>query len=187
MKTMITSIAAVLRRVTMVLLAGVFICLTAACSGATDVQARGLEQAKQGIPGHQSQPYEGGMNGYSDVDPRFNARGAKAEAKALVDKAERNVIDMSDDVGTNTGRILNKKGENAEQLGDNIKSNVKNFDRKLDRAANDAQGVAEDVKDNLRNARRNYVDPVGETLQNTGENIKQSVRNTADYAKDKAS
>jgi hypothetical protein len=79
------------------------------------------------------------MNEFSDVDPRTKQAGAAADkAAALKENAERNVIDQTSNVGENTRRILDKKGENAEDLGKNLRQSAENTKYK-----------AQDTADNL--------------------------------------
>ncbi|NJR48652.1 MAG: hypothetical protein HC780_02945 [Leptolyngbyaceae cyanobacterium CSU_1_3] len=40
-------------------------------------------------PVGQTQPYEGGMNNFSDTDPGEAAKGTAAKTKALIDRAEK--------------------------------------------------------------------------------------------------
>jgi len=194
-----------LRQILAVFFAGMLVLVTAACQGpnsrnvaSTKVpQQAANANEKQGIPGHIYQDYEGGMNGYSDIDPRRQTTGsALSKAKGLRDNAERNVIDMTDDVGTNTKRILDKKGENADQFGDNLKASTKSLGQKADKAGTDIKNVTERVQDNTKSAgktfardARNAADDVQDSARNTGgnlvDNLKQSADNSASFVQDK--
>lgn len=189
MKRLISALKKIrLSQVLSVFLAGVLMISTAACSGSAQAresvgQGRDSNSSAQGIPGHRQQNYKGGMNGYSDVDARYN-KGVQAktaaQAKGLVDNAERNVIDQTDDVGTNTKRILDKKGENLDQLGDNLKRDTRTFDRKADRATDKLQNQADNIRENAKSASKG----VGRDLVG---NAKQAVDKTSGYVQDKAS
>ncbi|MDX2100164.1 MAG: hypothetical protein SFW36_20500 [Leptolyngbyaceae cyanobacterium bins.59] len=141
-----------LNQVFSVLLAGFLFIGMVGCNGAAQATMPSGSTGEpgnsgQGIPGKRYQKYEGGMNGYNDVDPRRQETGSAVnKAKALRDNAERNVIDMDDDLGSNTKRILDKKGENLDQIGDNLKGNAKSFGEKVDRAAQDAQEAGDRFK-----------------------------------------
>jgi len=164
MKRLISALKKIrLSQVLSVFLAGVLMISTAACSGGAQAresigQGRDSNSPAQGIPGHRQQNYQGGMNGYSDTDTRYN-KGVQSrsstQAKGLVDNAERNVIDQTDDVGTNTKRILDKKGENLDQLGDNLKRDSKSFDKKADQVTSNLKDQADNVHDDAKSASRN--------------------------------
>lgn len=197
MKRLISAIKKVrLSQVLAVFLAGVLMLSTAACSGSAQArgsvggQGRDSNSAAQGIPGHRQQNYKGGMNGYSDVDARYN-KGVQAktaaQAKGLVDNAERNVIDQTDDVGTNTKRILDKKGENLDQLGDNLKRDTRSFDRKADRVTNNLQNQADNIRDDAKTASRSArqaTDSLKDNTQGAGRDLagkaKQAVNSATD-------
>jgi hypothetical protein len=108
-----------LNQIVTVLLVGVLMFMTTACNGnPTDAGTRAgdrsnligkrASQIREEVPSAATDNrFKSGMNDYSDVDPRFSERSAAGSAKALKDNAERNVIDMTDDVGTNTkGKTL---------------------------------------------------------------------------------
>jgi len=142
-------------------IAGILLVVSTACA---PVQAKTADQVREEVPSKAiTNQYKGGMNSYSDVDPRFDESGAKAKAKALVDKTERQVIDMTDDVNTNTKRILDKKGENVEHFNQNVKGNV-------DTLGDKTKGSAKDFAEGTRKGTRN---------------IKENTSNGGDYTQDK--
>lgn len=175
MKRLISAIKKIrLSQVLAVFLAGVLMLSTAACSGSAQArdnvggQSRDSNSSAQGIPGHRQQNYKGGMNGYSDVDARYNkgvqAKSA-AQAKGLVDNAERNVIDQTDDVGTNTKRILDKKGENLDQFGSNLKQDTRSLDNKAGRTTSNLSDSAERGSRNLAGNTKRAADEVTQNTQ----------------------
>jgi len=181
-----------LNQVLAMVLAGVLMLSTAACSGGAQAressggQGRDSNSPAQGIPGHRQQNYQGGMNGYSDTDARYNKgvqAKSSAQAKGLVDNAERNVIDQTDDVGTNTKRILDKKGENLDQLGDNLKRDTKSFDKKADRVTSNVKGQADNIRDDAKSAGKGLSKVTDQDLVG---NAKQAVDKTSSYVQDKA-
>jgi ElaB/YqjD/DUF883 family membrane-anchored ribosome-binding protein len=99
--------------------------------------------------------FQGGptMNEFSDVDPRAEGlqEAAAKKAEALKENAERNVIDQTSTVGENTRRILDKKGENAEEIGRNVK-------RSAESAVDKAQGTAEDFSIGTKRGTENIKD-----------------------------
>ena len=145
--------------------------------------------------------FEGGptMNEFSDVDPRARdlEKAANRKANALIENAERNVIDQTSDVGENTKRILGKKGENAEDFGKNVSRNTENIQDKIKGTAEDlAKGAkrgTENIKDNtsdaLRGADRNVsraTEDAKDTARDLGKSAQRKAEDTADYAQSKA-
>lgn len=202
MKRLISALTSLrLRQILATLLAGFLMVVTVACNGAPNVQASNFgepnaelsggvkggsdKQSERGIPGHRGERYEGGMNNYSDVDPRYQGKtGVSAQAKALRDNAERNVIDMSDDVGTNTKRILDKKGENLEQFNDNVKDTSRNLGQTARRSAEDLSNVADEAGDNLRNFQKDVSkSSAGKAVKNAQENAKSAGQDLIQDAK----
>ena len=121
--------------------------------------------------------FQGGptMNEFSDVDPRAEGleKAATQKAQALKENAERNVIDQTSNVGENTKRILDKKGENAEDFGKNLKSNAEG-------AADKAQGTVENLVKGTKRGTENIKD---NTLDAT-KGVNRSVSEAADTVKD---
>ena len=172
-----------LSQILTVFLAGILLLVSTACGGGGQLQAGTsdkLGSSRQEVPsGLQDQktragdnprpevPEEaagssfrkGGMNEYSDVDPRTDVAPANTKAKALIDKTERNVIDQTDDVGTNTRRILDKKGENAEHFGQNVKETTESSANSFQKSANDfikgTQKGTENIKQNTEDFAKN--------------------------------
>jgi len=146
--------------------------------------------------------FEGGrstMNEFSDVDPRARdlEKAANRKANALIENAERNVIDQTSDVGENTKRILGKKGENAEDFGKNVSRNTESIQDKIKGAAEDlTRGTkrgTENIKDNtsdaLQGADRNVsrvAEDAKDTARDLGKSAKRNAEDAADYAQGKA-
>lgn len=156
-----------LHRVFTVLLASAFLFVTTACgTNAAGLQSSMPGESNQGIPGHRAQSYQGGMNGYSNVDSRrVNTGDAVNKAKGLRDNAERNVIDLSDDVSTNTKRTLDKKGENLEHFGDNLRDSSRATARKTERTADQLGRAADRGTDNLKRAGREFSNEAPEIVE----------------------
>ncbi|MBD2088467.1 hypothetical protein H6F67_01110 [Microcoleus sp. FACHB-1515] len=132
------------------------------------------------------QPEEGGMNNFSDVDPRFDMSGAEAKTRQLVDETERNVIDQTDDIGTNTRRILDKKGENARDFGGDVKQGGRELKRQADQTVNTAtdklQQAGEDASRNTRRA----VNSTSDAVRQAGDDVKRNAQDAAESARDNA-
>lgn len=188
MKRLIAFVKALqFKQVLSFLFAGMLVLLSTACSPAAQALLPG--ESDQGIPGHRSQQYEGGMNGYSDTDPRRSATDAaatKIQAKGLKDNAQRNVIDMTDDLKANTDRTLDKKAENLKQLGNNAKRDAKDFGNKVDDATDDLQDTSKAVKENVRSAGKEYSKDAKQAAESVKDKVKDVSKNVSDKAKSAA-
>ncbi|MGL5926261.1 hypothetical protein [Chroococcidiopsis sp.] len=125
--------------------------------------------------------FEGGptMNEFSDVDPRARdlEKAANKKANALIENAERNVIDQTSDVGENTKRILGKKGENAEDFGKNVSRNTENLQDKL-------KGTAEDLAKGAKRGTENIKDNTSDALRGADRNVSRAAEDAKDTARD---
>lgn len=119
------------------------------------------------------------MNEFSDLQPGTKGvEAANNKAKALIDNAERNVIDQTGSVGKNTERILDKKGENAADFGKNLQRNTEDLKNKAQDTAEDlAKGTkrgTENIKGNTQDATRDAQ----RAAEDTKDSAKQAARNT---------
>jgi paraquat-inducible protein B len=145
--------------------------------------------------------FQGGptMNEFSDVDPRARnlEKAAERKANALIENAERNIIDQTSDVGENTKRILGKKGENAEDFGENLSRNVQNIQEKVQGTAEDlakgtkrgTENIKENASDAFRGVDRNVnraAEDVRDTARDLGKSAQRKAEDAADYAQSKA-
>lgn len=89
-----------LAQVLMVFLAGVLVFFSTACNGAATATSPGgtlgktSDEIREEVPdkGVTNSRYQGGMNDYSDVDPRMqNPGAAQSKAEDLVENARRNL------------------------------------------------------------------------------------------------
>ncbi len=127
-------------------------------------------------------PNEGGMNNFSDVDPRRKGADVKAKAEALKQNAEQNVIDETANIGETSRRILDKKGENVEQIGGNLQKNAQETAEKAKSSATDfvrgtSKGI-ENIKDNTSDAAKGAA----RNAQGAAEDTKFNAQRTADKA-----
>ncbi|MBW4446978.1 MAG: hypothetical protein KME38_08895 [Spirirestis rafaelensis WJT71-NPBG6] len=167
---------------------GTLLIFTQACNSVTAKEPKAGPNTELSVPKGDKvlNRYEGGMNNFSDTDPR--TQGAKSEVKAkaeaLKENAEQNVIDQTSTVGENTNRILDKKGDNVEQIGKNLEQNAEGTkDKTANSADNFAKGVQrgiENIKDNTKNA----VDDLTKGAQRVGDDATTNVQRTAQDAGD---
>jgi polyhydroxyalkanoate synthesis regulator phasin len=192
-----------LSQILMAFLAGVLLFVSTACSS-DKVQAQTPNRRQEvpagleAVPGKRNPRPEvpeqaetnkfskGGMNDFSDVDPRLDTSGASQKAKALVDNAEKNVIDETSNVGETTKRILDKKGENVEDLGKNLKESGEFTKDKAQGVAEDVtkgtKQTTEDIKNATRDATRELTRGANQAAENVKENTKAASRDVADKA-----
>jgi hypothetical protein len=149
---------------------------TTACSGENSTaKVNPLTNSNNPAPGKVTElykpiaPAEGGMNNYSDVDPRMDTSAAKAKAERLIDKTDKLQRD-----GTNPfkqlGKQLNQKG-----LPERIEDTAKQVNRS-------AQETADDV---AKGTKRGYSN-LKENTNNFTEDVKTSIENTKQKAVDRA-
>jgi gas vesicle protein len=153
---------------------------TTACSGTLAAKNPRPEIPSTDV----TSPYRGGMNDFSDVDPRAgkSEAAAEAKAKALEENAERNVIDQAGSVPGNTKRILDKKGENVVDLGKNLQRNAEDTKGKAQGAVGDiakeAKRSAEDVKDTALDRGRDLTKGAKQTAEDVKQSVKANVPDT---------
>jgi ElaB/YqjD/DUF883 family membrane-anchored ribosome-binding protein len=176
-----------LAQVLTVFLAGVLLIVSTACNGAANARGAGdtglIRGDRSSVKGDAStlreevpenavtNKREGGMNNYSDIDPRMDASKVGAKSRALVDKTERNVIDQTDDLGTNTKRILDKKGENLKHLGQNAKEDAAGFGDKAQNATEAAAGRAKEASRKTQQAAEQAASHTKGALNKAGDAI----------------
>lgn len=177
MKRLFSAMKAVLT----VVLAGLLVLTSTACSNAGTTQARTTAGDRSpNVPG-QVQPYEGGMNNFRDVDPtRQSTSGPDAKAKALVDNARRNInekgIDSVDQYVENyrTGTPL---GERTRRVGQDIRRGAENI-------TEDAQNIGDKGSKNLQRNLERTPGEVSKTVDEAGQNAKNAGRGFTEGVKD---
>ncbi|MDZ8069398.1 MAG: hypothetical protein RMY64_27925 [Nostoc sp. DedQUE08] len=182
-------------KVATVFLAGIFLFMTQAC-GAPGIATQPPQ------PGAQAPNIErydatkdyplnsptGGINNFSDVDPRAqDEKAANDRAKALVKNAQKNIdrkgIDSPEQYGENYkqgtslgGRVKNLGediGGSAEELGKGL---VKGTQRGIENIKGNTQNAAEDVTTNVQRG----AEDAGKNVKRTAEDAGKAVKNTVD-------
>ncbi len=184
--------------------ASVLLLFSTACSRADAADTMGLKAnagSKPNPPG-QVQPYQGGMNNFSDVDPtRLDTKSVDAKAKALRDSVQRNIdekgIDSVDQYVENyrSGTPLNERieniGDDVRDTADNIKGNLKEFgkrgpknvERNVDRASGNVSDTVEQAKANTQAAGEDISRGAKEPVDKAG----KALNRAGEFAQDKAS
>jgi len=193
-----------LDRVLTVFLVGILLFVSTACS--SGASAKTADELREEVPGSAvTNEYKGGMNDYSDVDPRFNEKGAEAKAKGLVDNAQRNINEKSidspeqyvenyrsgtpldervkrlgEDVGESAKDIGKEAAKGSKENAQNAKEASKSAAQSTKQAANETADTAKSkVKDDVKNTQR-AVDKASGNAENIGDKIKQAAQDAAD-------
>lgn len=165
-----------LERVVIVVLAGILFLTTTACSpNSPSVSGTGEYHERAGQPtgireytdraDNKSRPTVGS---YSDNDARDTA-SARARAKELSDRAERNVSKTR-----NAGDVLESYRE-----GKPVQDRAKDLAKDVGDAANQfKEDFAQGARENTRNLRTN-ADKAGRNLQQTADEATDAARNRA--------
>lgn len=169
-----------LDRILTVFLVGILLFVSTACSG--NVLAKTADEVREEVPGSAvTSPYKGGMNDYSDVDPRKNTSAAEAKAKGLVDNAQSNLQKRADDPeqyvenyrgGAPLGERVQKIGENIGQAAENVKQDLsKGTQENAQNVKQTSQSAAKNVKKGTQEA----TAKTSEAAQNAGDAVKSKV------------
>ncbi|PMB00565.1 hypothetical protein CEN50_02755 [Fischerella thermalis CCMEE 5268] len=149
-------------------LASVLLFFTQACNAASATAPKSLSQPSVGpnsetyVPKGDNilNPVEGGMNNFSDRDPRATS-DAKARAQFLKENAAQEKAEKS----------TNNPAEAIRRVGSDIGGIGKNVQQKAEDVGNKAQGTAEDFTKGTKQGLKN---------------IQGNVQDAGDYAKDTA-
>jgi len=170
-----------LERVFIIVLASVLVLVTTACNpNSPNVSGTGSYQERAGQPtgireytdraDNKSRPDVGS---YSDNDARDTA-SARAKAKALSDRAERNVKKVQD-----PGDLVQeiRKGTPIQERVRNITDNVGEATEQF------KEDFATGARENTRNLRSN-ADKAGRNVQRTADDAQRNAQRAAEDAKD---
>ncbi|MBD1804133.1 hypothetical protein H6F98_01405 [Microcoleus sp. FACHB-SPT15] len=193
-----------LDRILTICLVGLLVVVTTACSGGAS--AKTADKIREEVPGSAlTNEYKGGINSYSDVDPRQSTTGAEAKAKALVDNAQRNIdekgIDSTEQyvenyrsgtpLGERTRRIGEDVGEAAKNVGEDVSKGAQKNAQQTKATAQDAaintkqaadktsRTAQSKVNESVKGAQRS-VDNAADAGDSLGDKIKQAAENAAD-------
>ncbi|WP_310488853.1 hypothetical protein [Chamaesiphon sp. VAR_69_metabat_338] len=107
------------------------------------------------------QPAEGGMNNYSDVDPRMDKSEAKAKADRLIDKTDKLQRDVTNPF-KQLGKQLDEKG-----LPERIEDTSKQVTRSAKETADDVAKGTKRGYGNLKENTKTFKEDVKSSLENT--------------------
>ncbi len=181
-----------LDRLLTVFMATLLLLVSTACS--TRVLAKTADEVRPEVPeGAVTSPKTGGMNEYSDVDPRFNPSGAQVKAKELVENAQKNIDEKSIDspqqyvenyrsgtpLGERTRRIGEDLGEATENVGKDL---TKGAQKNAEKGKAKSEEAAQSVKQNTQKVADDTA-AKGEDLGNIGNKLQRTAQDTADTVK----
>jgi hypothetical protein len=167
----------VISRAVLSLLAVVLLVTTTACNNAGEMKAKvdptrtdNTQQAGKLTELYKPiAPAEGGMNNYSDVDPRQNTAEAKAKADRLINK--------TDDLQKGDTNPFKQLGKRLDDKG--IGERAGETAEKLNRSA---KGTTEDVVEGTKKGYQNLK----ENTKSFGDDVKSAADDFGDKAKSKA-
>ena len=157
-------------RIAVALAASVML-LGTACSATPSATGTGANSTSATELYRTTQPEAGGMNRYSDTDPRQNAKALSVEAKARVDQAKSNL----------------NKVQTPKQLGDEVKraaplrEGVKDLS---DRASDAIEGLKQDVSEGTERGVKNLQQNATDAQQGAKQTLDQAQDNAAQLGKD---
>ncbi|WP_026734568.1 DUF6658 family protein [Fischerella sp. PCC 9605] len=175
-----------LKQILTVFVAGILLFFTQACNRPTVAgqppQPSTRPNAEVYVPkgDNVTNPYEGGMNNFSDVDPRSRAAESQAKAKAeyLKENAQRNIEQKGVD---SPGQYVEnyRQGtpfpERVKNLGEDIGSSAKELTEGVTKGT---QRGIENIKGNTEDTARN----VTKGTQRAAEDTKINAQRTAEDA-----
>jgi ElaB/YqjD/DUF883 family membrane-anchored ribosome-binding protein len=196
-----------LGKIITVFLSAILLFVSSACNS-TGVLAKTADQVREEVPeGALTSPYKGGMNDYSDVDPRKDTSGAEAKAKELIDNAEGNIQKSANNFdqysrnyqsGTPLGERVRRLGEDVKTSADEVTEGVakgtqrgiENLKGNAQNAAEGTKGAAENVKENTKDAGRDFAKGTKRAADklsgnsNPGRDLAEGTKRAADNVKE---
>jgi hypothetical protein len=157
-----------LKQVLTVFFAGALLFLNTACSGSAQAKMPTAVGAPDPHPVGQRQPYEGGMNNYSDTAPGQAVKGTAEKTKALIDRAQKDISTKS----VNSVDRYVENYRNGAPIQDRVGNIVDNTKEVADSAKNDLKSVG----DNLKRSGKGAV----EKTQELGEKLKDGTEDVSD-------
>jgi hypothetical protein len=148
-----------------VFLAGLLVFVSTACTRSDVIASPTADQIREEVPSEAvTSRYKGGMNDYSDVDPRDkNVTAAEAKAQLLKEQAQHRIDYKSS----------NNVGENVKRVGDEGPDKLNQIGSKVDRDLREAKRNAEEFGENTKKG-----------LANIKENTREGVRGAKEIAKE---
>ncbi|HSF76815.1 MAG TPA: DUF6658 family protein [Microcoleus sp.] len=155
-----------------VFLAGILVLVSTACSRSDMIAGKTADQIREEVPsGAVTSEFKGGMNDYSDVDPR-NKKMTSTEAKAqlLKDQAQQRIdTKSSNNVGENVRRVADDAPDKLDQIGQKVKEDARTAQRKADDFGDKTKQGFANLKENTREGLKGAKDIVKEATEGAKE------------------
>lgn len=177
-----------------VFLAGIFLLFAQACNS-PGIAAQPPQPASQPPNAERYDPtksydvstrYEGGINNFSDVDPRSKTaeNAAKAKAEALKENAQKNIDEKSIDSveqyvrnyreGTPVGERVNRLGEDVSNSAEELREGVtQGTQRGFENLQNNTKNAAKDLTKNIQRASEDAKTTVQQKLEDASDTLKK--------------
>lgn len=150
-----------LKQVCVALMAGLVLFTTTACNPPSSrVVGEGSYDKKIGTQTELYDPIQepqGGMNTYSDVDPRTPTRKTDNRAEDLVQNAKANLKNRADDAG---------------DLVDNVKQTPRLFEKSTRVTGDQVRGKTEDLTDDFAEGTKRGVENLQENIKEAGRAVR---------------
>ncbi|MHC5595495.1 MAG: hypothetical protein ACYTXC_05950, partial [Nostoc sp.] len=182
-------------KVLTVFLAGIFLFLTQACGdpgiATQPPKADAQSPYSKRVDSTKDYPLSspaGGINNFSDVDPRAkDEKAANDRAEALVKNAQKNIEQKGIDSREQYGRNFQQGtplGERVKNLGEDIGSSaeevrkgvVKGTQRGIENIKGNTQNATEDVTKNVQRGAEDAGKNVQRTAEDAGNAVKRKVK-----------
>lgn len=160
-----------------VFLAGLLVFVSTACTRSDVIAGQTADQIREEVPsGAVTSKYKGGMNDYSDEDPRDKQMtAAEAKAQLLKEQAQHRIdTKSSNNVGENVQRVGDEGPNKLNQIGNKASEDARAAKRNAEEFGESTKKGLANIKENTREGVKGAKDIVKEATQ--------GVRETADDA-----
>ncbi|MBD1821161.1 hypothetical protein H6F51_01320 [Cyanobacteria bacterium FACHB-DQ100] len=171
-----------LKQIAIVFFAGVMLLLNTACSNAAQAKTPKAQMDDGGShPVGQTQPYEGGMNNFSDTPP---GQIPTDKAKSLVDNAKRNITsndptkaeprnaELYKNPGYAAERTKDTLGNAVNSRANNAKEEAKKVGDRISASGERAVEKTKELGERIQQGAGNVSDNVGNSVAGAGEDTK---------------
>ncbi|MBE9125841.1 MULTISPECIES: DUF6658 family protein [unclassified Coleofasciculus] len=174
-------------RLVTVFIAGMFVFVSTACGG-QKVSAKTADQVREDVPGSAlTSPYKGGMNNYSDVDPRMNTSDTQAKTKSLINRVEKNLQKDKYEDAPSVGKQAQKAAGNIRDAAQNRAEDIsKGTQRGIENIKGNTADTAEDAGKFAKRSAEDVKDSAQRTSREAAKSTKRAAEDVSDTVQDKA-
>jgi ElaB/YqjD/DUF883 family membrane-anchored ribosome-binding protein len=194
MNKVISVFKRVIDRVLVVFLAGVLVIASTACSGPASAGVAGTD--RPGVSGegkihgnsggYQTELYDpiqdqkGGMNEYSDVDPRLNTEPTAAKTRELLDNAEQTTVYPTESNKENLQRGLDR----TRDLGNVVQEGTRDVSQRARETVDNVTGTVDQARKNVSKDSRRATEAASDYVQDKTNTAASRSQRTLDKAQD---